>query len=386
MKKIIILIFSLLLFIGQINAQEDLAPNSKSAILIEQTTGKVLFEKNVNEKLAPASMTKVMSMLLIMEAIDSEKINMTDKVTISENASSMGGSQVFLEAGEVYTVEELLKGIAIASGNDAVVAMAEKVAGSTEAFVKMMNNRAKELGLTNTNFVNPHGLDEENHYTTAQDMAIIAKELLNYSKILEFTSIYEYYMPKPDGSTTWLVNTNRLVRFYDGVDGLKTGFTSGAGYCLTATAKKSDLRLISVVMGVETADQRSSDTVNLLDYGFNTYKLKVILTQKQELGQVRILNGKQEYGTVVLLNDATELLKVTDEENKYTFNTLVNQKIKAPVKNGDIIGTVEIIDNEGRIVMESEITIKENIPKANLWDLFKRNLNELTSGKSLVTN
>ncbi|MBQ6687203.1 MAG: D-alanyl-D-alanine carboxypeptidase [Bacilli bacterium] len=386
MKKIVFLIFSLFVFMSQINAQEDLAPNSKSAILIEQTTGKILFEKNSNEKLAPASMTKVMSMLLIMEAVDDEKINMQEEVTISENASSMGGSQVFLEAGEIYTVEELLKGIAIASGNDAVVAMAEKVAGSTEAFVKMMNNRAKELGLLNTNFVNPHGLDEENHYTTAHDMAIIAQELLKYSKILEFTSIYEYYMPKPDGSTTWLVNTNRLVRFYDGVDGLKTGFTSGAGYCLTATAQKKDLRLISVVMGVETADKRSSDTVNLLDYGFNTYKLKVILNKKQELGKVRILNGKQEYGTVVLLNDATELLKVTDKESNYTFNTLLNKKIKAPVKNGDIIGTVEIIDNEGHIVIESKITIKEDIKKANLWDLFKRNLNEITSGKSLITN
>ncbi len=386
MKKVMFFILFFFLFATNINAVEDLAPNSKSAILIEQSTGKVLFEKNPHEKLAPASMTKVMSMLLIMEAIDSGKINIADKVTITENASSMGGSQVFLEAGEEYSVEELLKGIAIASGNDAVVAMSEKVAGSTEEFVKMMNNKAMELGLTNTNFVNPHGLDEENHYTTAHDMAIMAKELLNHPKILEFTSIYEYYMPKPDGSTTWLVNTNRLVRFYDGVDGLKTGFTSGAGYCLTATAKKSNLRLISVVMGVETSDKRSSDTVNLLDYGFNTYKLKVILTKEQELGKVRIENGKEESATVVLKSDATELLKVTDEESEYTFNVKLNKKIKAPVKYGDVIGTVEIIDNEGHIVMERDVTIKENIKKANLWDLFKRNLNELTSGKLLINN
>lgn len=386
MKKILFIIFSFFLFTIVAYAAEDLAPNAKSTILIEQSTGKVLFEKNANEKLAPASMTKVMSMLLIMEAIDSGKINMTDKVTITENAASMGGSQVFLEAGEEYTVEELLKGIAIASGNDAVVAMSEKVAGSTEAFVKMMNNKAKELGLINTNFINPHGLDEENHYTTAYDMAVMAKELLKHSKILEYTSIYEYYMPKPDGSTTWLVNTNRLVRFYDGVDGLKTGFTTVAGYCLTATAKKSDLRLISVVMGVETADKRSSDTVNLLDYGFNTYKLKVILTKEHDLGKIRIENGKQDFGTVVLIDDATELLKVTDEESEYTFNVKVDKKIKAPVKNGDIIGSVEIIDNEGHIVLERDVTIKENIKKANLWDLFKRNFNELTSGKSLIKN
>ena len=386
MKKILFLVFTFFLFTNGVKADEDFAPNSKSAILIEQTTGKVLYEKNANEKLAPASMTKVMSMLLIMEAVDSGKINMTDKVTITENAASMGGSQVFLEAGEEYTVEELIKGIAIASGNDAVVAMSEKVAGSTEAFVKMMNNKAKELGLTNTNFVNPHGLDEDNHYTTSHDMAIMAKELLNHPKILEFTSIYEYYMPKPDGSTTWLVNTNRLVRFYDGVDGLKTGFTTIAGYCLTATAKKNDLRLISVVMGVETSDKRSSDTVNLLDYGFNTYKLKVILTKEQNLGKVRIENGKQDYGTVVLKEDATELLKVTEEESEYTFNIKVNKKIKAPVKKGDTIGTIEIIDSEGNIVLEKDVTIKENIKKANLWDLFKRNLNEMTSGKVLIKN
>lgn len=386
MKKILIVLFSFFLFNVTVAAAEDLTPNSKSAILLEQTTGKILFEKNAHEKLAPASMTKVMSMLLIMEAIDSGKINMTDQVTISENAASMGGSQVFLEAGEKYSVEELLKGIAIASGNDAVVAMSEKVAGSTETFVKMMNEKASTLGLTNTNFVNPHGLDAENHYTTAYDMAIMAKELLKYPKILEFTSIYEYYMPKPDNSTTWLVNTNRLVRFYDGVDGLKTGFTSVAGYCLTATAKKQDLRLISVVMGVETADKRSSDTVKLLDYGFNTYKLKVILTKDKSLGNVRIENGKTNQATVVLVGDATELLKITDNETNYTFNVKINNKIKAPIKQGDIIGTVEIIDNEGHIIMEPNVTIKENIKKANLWDLFKRNLNELTSGKYLVEN
>lgn len=386
MKKILFLIISFCVVFTNVSADEDLAPNSKSAILLEQSTEKILFEKNSNEKLAPASMTKVMSMLLIMEAIDSGKINFTDKVTISENAASMGGSQVFLEAGEEYTVEELLKGIAIASGNDAVVAMAEKVAGSVDTFVKMMNDKAQQLGLKNTNFVNPHGLDEENHYTTAHDMAIMAKELLNYQKILEFTSVYEYYMPKPDGSTTWLVNTNRLVRFYDGVDGLKTGFTTNAGYCLTATARKNSLRLVSVVMGVETSDKRSSDTVKLLDYGFNTYKLKIILTKEEKLGKVRIENGKQDYGTVVLVNDATELLKVTEEENEYTFNIKMDKKIKAPIKNGDVIGSVEIIDNEGNIILEKPVTIKENIKKANLWDLFKRNLNELTSGKTLISN
>jgi len=386
MKKILIFIITFFLLLSYVNAETDITPNSKSAILIEQSTGSILYEKNPDEKLAPASMTKVMSMLLIMEAIDSGKLNMTDVVTISENASNMGGSQVFLEAGEKYSVEELLKGVAIASGNDAVVALSEKVAGGVEEFVNMMNKKAKSLGLKNTNFVNPHGLDAENHYTTARDMSIMAKELLKYPKILEFTSVYEYYMPKPDGSTTWLVNTNRLVRFYEGVDGLKTGFTSTAGYCLTATAMKNNLRLISVVMGVETSDKRSGDTVNLLDYGFNTYKLKLIMSKDKELGKVRIENGKKEYGTVVLTENATELLKATDKDNKYTFNIKIAKKIKAPIKNGDKIGTVEIIDNEGNIEKECNITIKESIQKANLWDLYKRNLKELTSGKILIKN
>ena len=241
MKKIICLLFLLFIGILNVNAEEvsnDFAPNSKSAILIDANTGTILYEKNIHEKLAPASMTKVMSMLLIMEAIDNGSLSFEDDVLISENAASMGGSQVYLQAGETYQVKELLKGIAVASGNDAVVAMAEKIAGSVADFVNMMNSKAKELGANDTNFVNPHGLDAENHYTTAYDMSLMAKELLKHPKILEFTSIYEDYLQKKDGSSIWLVNTNKLVRFYDGVDGLKTGFTTTAGYCLTATAKK----------------------------------------------------------------------------------------------------------------------------------------------------
>ena len=231
MKKILCSLFLFLVGIMSVSALEstaDLAPNSKSAILLDATTGTILYKKNEHEKLAPASMTKVMSMLLIMEAIDNGSLSLEDEVLISENAANMGGSQVYLQAGEVYQVKELLKGIAVASGNDAVVAMAEKVSGTVEEFVKRMNERAKELGAVDTNFVNPHGLDAENHYTTAYDMALFAKELLKHPTILQYTSIYEDYLQKKDGSSIWLVNTNKLVRFYDGVDGLKTGFTTTA--------------------------------------------------------------------------------------------------------------------------------------------------------------
>lgn len=386
MKRICLILLCISLFLHQgmvVKAEEDLTPTAKSAILIDYATGEVLYEKNADERLAPASMTKIGSMLLIMEAIDSGKLSVDDEVTISEEAASMGGSQIFLEAGEVYTVHDLLKGVAIASGNDAVVALAEKVAGSQGAFVDMMNERFKELGANNTNFVNAHGLDSEGHYSTARDMAIIARELLNHEKILEYTSIYEEYLEKNDGTKTWLVNTNKLVRFYDGVDGLKTGFTETAGYCLTATAKKDDFRLISVVMGEDSTENRSSDTVKLLNYGFNTYKINTIKTKDEVLGKVRVERGKENFAEIVLLEDATELLKNTEDVSNYEFNLKVDT-IKAPVKPGDIVGSAEIIDNDGNIIDEVDVTVKKEIKKAGLLDYMLRNIQMFARGKDIL--
>ncbi len=383
MKKICLILLTLGLCVLNVYAKEDFAPSAKSAILIDNATGEVLFEKNADERLAPASMTKLGSMLLIMEAIDSGKISFDDEVTISEEAASMGGSQVFLEAGEVYKVHDLLKGVAIASGNDAVVALAEKIAGSQSEFVDAMNKRFKEIGATNTNFVNAHGLDTENHYSTARDMAIIARELLKHESILEYTSIYEEYLEKNDGTKTWLVNTNKLVRFYNGVDGLKTGFTENAGYCLTATAKKDNFRLISVVMGEDSTENRSSDTVKMLNYGFNTFKVNIIKTNDEILGKVRVEGGKENYADIVLLNDATELLKNTDDISNYEFILKVDT-IKAPVKKGDIVGSAEIIDNEGNIVDEVDVTVNKDILKANLFDYILRNFKMFARGKDII--
>lgn len=383
MKRYLLIIVAFCLFISNAKAAEDYAPGAKSAILIDNATGKVLFEKNADEKLAPASMTKIGSMLLIMEAIDNGNLSLDDQVTISEEAANMGGSQVFLEAGEVYTVDALLKSVAVASGNDAVVALAEKIAGSQDEFVEMMNKRFKELGASNTNFVNAHGLDAEGHYSTARDMAIIAMELLKHEKILEYTSIYEEYLEKNDGTKTWLVNTNKLVRFYDGVDGLKTGYTTTAGYCLTATAKKDNFRLISVVMGEESTESRSSDTVKMLNYGFNTYKINTIKTKDEVLGKVRVEQGKEDFVEIVLLEDATELLKNTQELETYKFNLKVN-KIKAPVKPGDIVGSAEIIDAEGNIIDEVNVTVKKEIKKANLLDYLIRNIKIIGAGKTIL--
>ena len=386
MKKVLCLLLGILFFIPVASAEEisdDLAFNSKSAILMDFDSGEILYRKNENETLAPASMTKIMSMLLIMEAIDNGSITLDTEVTISENAASMGGSQVFLEAGEDYKVEELLKGIAIASGNDAVVAMAEKISGSVSEFVNRMNERAKELGLKSTTFKNPHGLDEEGHVSSAYDMAILARELISHEKILEFTSIYEDYLQKNDGTSTWLVNTNKLVRFYDGVDGLKTGFTASAGYCLTATAKKNNLRLIAVIMGADTSDHRSSDISSLLNYGFNTYKTEILYAKDNTLGTKRIENGTMETTDIVLTEDYVKLLKQTQAKPNYSYNVKV-EGLKAPVKKGDIVGNVEVVDESGNVVDTLDVTVKEDISKASVWDLFVRNLKMVTAGKVLI--
>ena len=296
-----------------------------------------------------------------------------DIVEISTESSSMGGSQIFLNPGDKYKVIDLLKGVAMASANDAVVALAEKTYGSKEHFIEAMNKKAESLGLKNTHFVNVHGLDEEGHYSSAYDMSVMARELLKHEKILDFTRVYEEYLTKPDGSQIWLVNTNKLVRFYDGVDGLKTGFTQNAGYCLTATGKKNNLRLISVVMGEESIEKRSSDTVKLLNYGFNTFKVNLIKNKSEILGKVNVQKGKKENVDVVLVNDLIELLNASDKPSNYKFKILVD-KITAPVKKGDVIGKVKVLNDNGILISEVDITVNENVLKANLWDLFKRNL------------
>ena len=374
MKKIVFILISLFsfIFIKNVSAVE-MDISAKSAILVDFNTGKVLYSKNENEPLAMASMTKVMSMLLIMEKIDDGSLKYDDIVEISTEASSMGGSQIFLNPGDKYKVIDLLKGVAMASANDAVVALAEKTYGSKEHFIEAMNKKAESLGLKNTHFVNVHGLDEEGHYSSAYDMSVMARELLKHEKILDFTRVYEEYLTKPDGSQIWLVNTNKLVRFYEGVDGLKTGFTQNAGYCLTATGKKNNLRLISVVMGEETIEKRSSDTVKLLNYGFNTFKVNLIKNKSEILGKVNVQKGKKENVDVVLVNDLIELLNASDKPSNYKFKILVD-KITAPVKKGDVIGKVKVLDDKDNLISQVDITVNENVLKANLWDLFKRNL------------
>ena len=380
MKKIC---FLLVLFLCPFSVFAiDLASNAKSAIIIEPTTGKIIFEKNSNERLEPASMTKIMTLLLTFEAIDNGRVSLDDMVNISKRAEDMGGSQMFLEAGSNIRLEEIIKGVSIASANDGAIALAEFIGGSVENFVDMMNKKVEDLGLSNTHFANPHGLHADNHYSSAYDMAIMASNLISHEKVLNYTSIYEDYFNKPDGSRTWLVNTNKLVRFLEGVDGLKTGYTSEAGYCLTATAKKGNVRYITVVMGEPSSDIRSSETANMLNYAFNSFKLNTILDKSQELGTIYIDKSKQKTAKIVVENPVTELISKEKDIPNYTYNLKV-EKITVPIKAGTKVGTVEILDNEGLIVREEDVTISYDIEKCNLWETFLENLMTIIKGKKI---
>lgn len=372
MKKIL-LIFVCFFFIFPVKA-EELAPNAKSVILIEASTGDILYERNSHEKLPPASMTKMMSMLLILENIDNGKLKWDDMITASANAASMGGSQILLEVGEEMSVRDLFKGIAVASGNDAVVALAEAIAGTEEAFVEMMNKKAIELGLVDTNFKNPHGLNDTNHYSSAHDMGLIARELAKHNEVFEFTSIYEDYLRQGSNRKLWLVNTNKLVRFYKGVDGLKTGYTTEAGYCLTATANKG-FRVIAVVMGEPTSELRNKEVSEMLDYAYNVYKLDTILTKSDVLTEQSIEKAKVKYVELVPLEDITVLNKKNDGNREYSYNLNID-KLKAPINIGDKVGNIEVMDN-GNIIKNIDITVKENVEKANILELYFRYLKEI---------
>lgn len=355
----------------------ELSDDSLSAILIERDTGSILYEKNIHEKLPPASMTKIMTMLLIMEAIDKGQLSFDEKVMTSERAASMGGSQIFLEPGEEMTVKELLMAVAVVSANDASVALAEKVAGSEESFIEMMNERVQSLGLENTHFVNTTGLPAKDHYSTSYDMAIMAKELLKYEEITEFTKLYESYLRENTDKKFWLVNTNKLVKFYPGVDGLKTGFTNEAKYCLTATAKKDDMRVIAVVFGAPTSKSRNAQVAKMLDYSFSQYATHPIYEKGEALGEVKVSKGKMKKLKAVTGEPISVLTKkgekIDDLQKEITFN----DHIKAPIKKGDPIGKVTIKKGE-EVLVEAPLTAIENVNRASWWDLYKRSFGLFT--------
>lgn len=379
MKKIIIIFTGILLCISKVNADEIFAPSSKSAILIEASTGEVLYEKNANEKLKPASMTKMMTLLLTFEAIERGDLKLTDEVIVSINASGMGGSQILLETGEKMTVDNLIKGVAIASGNDAAVALAEKIGGTEDYFVELMNKRATELGLKNTHFQNAHGIDAENHYSTAYDMSVIARELLKHEKITDYTKIYEMYLRENTNRKVWLVNTNKLVRFYDYIDGLKTGYTRGAGYCITLTGMKNGMRLIAVTMDEPSIESRNRETLGLIDYGFAQYELETLLSKESIIATKTIAKSIQRKVDVVPLEDIKVLNKKMQNKKTVTYKIDINN-IEAPVNKGDVVGNITLIEND-KETRTIPLTVKESIKKANIFELYLRNMKELLLGQ-----
>ncbi|OZI11970.1 D-alanyl-D-alanine carboxypeptidase [Bacillaceae bacterium SAS-127] len=356
---------------NEVDDKLQMAENAKSAILIEKDTGTVLFEKDSHKPLPPASMTKVMTMLLIMEAIESKKISWEDRVRTSEFAASMGGSQIFLEPGEEMTVKEMLQAIAIGSANDASVAMAERIGGSEEAFVQMMNKKAKELDLKQTQFKNATGLPEKGHYSSAYDMAIMATELLNHERITEFTGTYEAYLRDGTDKKFWLVNTNRLLKFYPGVDGLKTGFTNEAKYCLTTTAQKGKMRLVAVVFGAPTPKDRNAQITKMMDYGFGHYALTPLYEKGREITSLNVVKGHKNKVALETGANVSVIARKGEKQVKMKQQLHLQKNIQAPIKKGTKLGELRI-KREGKVISKTPLIAKEDIHKASWWQFYKK--------------
>lgn len=384
MKKIIIIVVSLFLFIGIYNCEDGvLNLNSETGIIMEASTNKILFEKDSDKEMRPASMTKIMTLLLIMEAIENGNLKYDDEVLISKNAASMGGSQIYLEENSKSTVKELLTSIGIGSANDASVAMAEKIGGSVENFVNMMNKKCKELGCTHTNFKNPHGLDEDGHYSSAKDMALIASELLKYENILEITGTYETTITHQNGKSIWLVNTNSLIRFYSGLDGLKTGFTDKAGYCLTGTMKRNNMRLITVVMNAKEKEDRNTDTINMMEYAFSNYYKETLLKSDKSLGNIFIDNAKNREVKYYLEKDVNVVLSKDIKDIKYNYNINLDN-VKAPLKKGSVVGTLTMEYNNN--IVNYNLIVKEYIKKTSFFNRMFNYLKDILNGNVNVIN
>ena len=347
---------------------------AKSALLMEPMSGKILYEKNAEEKFAPASVTKVMTMLLTMEAIDSGKIKLEDKVTCSENAKKMGGSTMLLDTGEIRTVEELLKGVAIASGNDAAVALAEYLAGTEPDFVVMMNKRAQELGMKNTTFKNCNGLPAEGHLSTAKDIGIMSKELLRHPTVLKYTGTYMDSISEGRKSPIELVNHNKLVRFFEGCDGLKTGFTDEAKYCISATATRNGVRMLSVIMGAPTYKIRNRDAGVLLNYGFSKYEGKKLVAKDQEIEKVFMDEQTDKFFMAKAKEDLNVILP--KGVNQELQKKIAIAELKKEYKAGDIVGKYEVYLGDEK-VGEVEIYCDRDIKKGNIFENIKYNIKNL---------
>lgn len=389
MKKLCLIFLSLCLLLPSITlpiygeekkqqeSSGELAASAKGVYLCENTTGKVIYARNEKEKLYPASMTKMMGLLLIFESLHDGKLQWDDSVTTSEYAASMGGSQVFLEVGETMSVEDMVKSICITSANDAMVAMGEKIGGTTEGFVEMMNEKAKELKLENTHFMNPTGLHDPDHYSCAKDMAIIARALIKEGKedLLKITSTYDAYIREDSDAKFWLVNTNKLLKQYPGVDGLKTGFTTEALSCITTTAKKDGLRLIGVVMGEPSSKVRNKEMIQLLDYGFSQYEQSVLYKKGTTIQTQKVENGKPDTVDLVTMEDAVYVYQKGSTPKETKKEIILEQK-ELPYHKGKKIGYMKIEMSDGYII-QIDIAAGQDIAPLNFLDIFMKTFEDI---------
>ena len=382
MKKLASLIMTILIAIMPMNlsfaneGNAQISISSKSAILMDVASGQILYEKNAHDKLPPASVTKVMTMLLICEALDAGKITLDDNVQISENAAIMGGSQIFLEPGEVQKVDTLLKGIAVASANDGCVAMAEYIGGSVESFVEMMNAKAKELNMKDTHFVNTNGLPVDNHYTSAHDIALMSRELLKHDVINKYlTTWMDKVVVGKKQATVGLANTNKLIKHYQGATGVKTGFTQQAKFCLSASAKRGDTHLVAVTLGAETSPERFKDATSLLNFGFANYESVKLCSKDDNIATLTVDKAEDQKINLVAKEDLSVLIKKGGKRD-FTRKIKVNQNPIIPIKKGTNLGYVEIYQGK-TLVGKVDLVNTKDIQKASYLKMLQRVIDEM---------
>lgn len=380
MKKIFYLFLLFILLIPSIvKAENDLAPNSRNSILVEVNSGEILFEKNKDERVAVASLTKMMSQIIILENIENKTLTWDEEVTASSNAAGFGGTQIYLQPGEKMTVRDLMKAISMASANDATVVLAERIAGSEEAFVKMMMDKVNELGLQNTNFVNCTGLDQDGNYSSAYDLSIIARELMKHEQIFKFTFVYEDYLRVDTPNKFWLVNTNKLVHFYEGADGLKTGFTDSAKYCMAVTSKRNNMRLLAIVLGEDVSKTRNQETTELLNYGFNLYEIQMLRKKGEVIDKLNLDKASVKNVNIVLKDDISFLKKKNDISKNYKEEIELDN-IKLPLKKDDKVGKLKVlVDNE--VIGEYDLIVNNDVNKKSFIKMYFDSLKSIISGK-----
>ena len=354
----------------EVASADEINIGGKACYLVDSETGVEMYGKNVDKRLPIASMVKIMTSLIAFEAVEKGELSLDEEVVVSEVSAGMGGSQVFLDAGKSYKASELLKSIVVASANDSCVAIAERLSGSVDGFVKNMNKRAKELGMNNTNFVNCTGLPAPENYSSAKDVSIMFRELIKHPVYFDFAGIWLEDFVHPDGRTTCMTNTNKLVRFYEGCDGGKTGFTNEAKFCLSATAVRNGLRVVAVVIGADSSKERFGAVSNLFGYAFANYSAKVIQSKDQLIdNSIRVVGGKEKTVAVGMKKDVKALVKKGDD-GAYQLHYKLPDKVKAPLKSGDVIGKAYLTRN-GEVVGEYEVVSRQDIEKGNFFDLLK---------------